>query len=82
MGQMTDGLALNSVCRRRWLDLEALEVSSDLGFVGVCNYKWQQLVFIVAIPSTDACGYYMNHSCQRPYGFFSLLLGKFGASVY
>lgn len=36
-----------------WIRAE-LEVSSDLGSVGVSNCRWQQLVFILAIPSTDA----------------------------
>lgn len=47
-----------------------------------CNYKWQQLVLFVAIPGTDACSYYMIHSCQTTCGFLSLDLGKFGASSY
>lgn len=48
---------------------QKLGVSSDLGFVGVCNYKRQQLVLFVATAATDACSYYMIHNCQSLWVF-------------
>lgn len=40
------------------------------------NYKWQQLGLFVAIPGTEACSYYMIHSCRRTCGFVRSGLGE------